>query len=47
MMVAKYKDSFCDLVGDCVIGSGYESLLKQMEERIANLNRKVVKIWLN
>ena len=36
MMVAKYKDSFCD----CVIGSGYESLLKQMEERIANLNRK-------
>ena len=40
MMVAKYKDSFCDLAGDCVIGSGYESLLKQMEERIANLNRK-------
>ena len=40
MIVSKYKDSFCDLIGDSVIGSGYESLLKQMEERIANLNRK-------
>ncbi|CAB4010891.1 Hypothetical predicted protein [Paramuricea clavata] len=43
MMVAKYKDSFCDVIGDSVIGSGHESLLRQMEERIANLNRKVGK----
>ncbi|CAB4011663.1 Hypothetical predicted protein [Paramuricea clavata] len=42
-MVAKYKDSFCDVIGDSVIGSGHESLLRQMEERIANLNRKVGK----
>ena len=40
MIVSKYKDSFCHLIGDSVIGSGYESFLKQMEERIANLNRK-------
>ncbi|CAB4030602.1 Hypothetical predicted protein [Paramuricea clavata] len=39
-IVAKHKESFCDVVGDKVIGSGYESLRKQMEERMFNLNRK-------
>jgi hypothetical protein len=39
-IVDKHKESFCDVVGDKVIGSGYESLCKQMEERLFNLNRK-------
>jgi hypothetical protein len=39
-IVAKHKESFCDVVGDKVIGSGYESLRKQMEERLFNLNRE-------
>ncbi|XP_028414156.1 uncharacterized protein LOC114537220 [Dendronephthya gigantea] len=43
MMVSKYKDSFCDTIGDTVIGSGYESLRKQLEEKMANLNRKAGK----
>ena len=25
MIVAKHKESFCDIVGDTVVGSGYES----------------------
>ena len=40
MVVAKHKESFCDVIGNSVIGSGYQSLLKQLEERMANLNRK-------
>ena len=40
MVVAKQKESFCDVIGDSIIGSGYQSLLKQLEERMANLNRK-------
>lgn len=43
MMVTKYKDAFCDTIGDTVIGSGYESLRKQLEEKMANLNRKTDK----
>ena len=34
MIVEKHKESFCDVVGDTVVGSGYESLRKQMEERL-------------
>lgn len=40
MVVTKYKESFCDTVGDTIVGSGYESLRKQMEERLGYLNRK-------
>lgn len=43
MVVKKYKESFCDLVGDTVVGTGYESLRKQMEERLFNLSRKKTK----
>ena len=43
MMVTKYKDSFCDTIGDTVIGSGYESVRKQLEKKMANLNRKTDK----
>ena len=39
-VVAKHKESFCDVIGDSVIGSGYQSLLKQLEERMVNLDRK-------
>ena len=44
MIVAKHKESFCDIVGDTVVGSGYESLRKQMEERLFNINRKAKKM---
>ena len=40
MVVEKYRASFIDVVGDTVIDSGYESLRKQLEERIFNENRK-------
>lgn len=40
MVVTKYKESFCDIVGDTVVGTGYESLRKQLEERLFNLSRK-------
>ena len=43
MMVAKYKDAFCDTIGYTVIGLGYKSLRKQLEEKMANLNRKTDK----
>ena len=43
MIVAKYGDSFRDTVGDTVIGTGFDSLRKQMEERVFNENRKIKK----
>ena len=38
-IVNKYPDSFLDHIGDSKIGSGFDSLLCQLETRVANVNR--------
>ena len=37
-IVSEYPESFQDILGD-KIGSGYDSLLAQLETRVANINR--------
>ena len=46
MVVEKYSESFCDSIGDTILGTGYGSLRKQMEERLFNENRKAKKSGL-
>ena len=41
MVVGKYSKSFRDCVADTVLGTGFESFRKQLEERLYNQNRKV------
>ena len=38
-IVSEYPSSFRDMVGGDVVGSGYDSLLLQLEGRLDNINR--------
>lgn len=44
MVVAKYSYSFRDDIGDTVLGTGFESFRKQMEERLYNESRREKKL---
>ncbi|KAJ3601494.1 hypothetical protein NHX12_032462 [Muraenolepis orangiensis] len=45
-IVSAYPQSFRDVIEDQVVGSGYDSITKQLQSRIDNLNRGKTSLYL-
>lgn len=41
-IVKAYPKSFLDEIDGCVVGTGYDSLLKQLQMRFDNMNRRII-----